>query len=130
MPDPRVADRPAASAEALLPLTPVAFEILLALADGQRHGYFIMQEVERRSDGRVSLHPGTLYRALNRLLGEGLIEEIDAPTAARPEPHDGRRRYYRVTAFGRDVAAAEADRLASQLSAARLKNLVARRDAR
>jgi len=116
------------SADARLPLTPVAFEILLALADGERHGYFIMQEVERRSDGRVSLHPGTLYRALNRLLGEGLIEEIDAP--ARSEPHDHRRRYYRVTAFGRAVAAAEADRLASQLSAARLKNLVSSGDAR
>jgi len=130
MPGTKGADRALPSAEALLPLTPVAFEILLALADGERHGYFIMQEVERRSGGRVNLHPGTLYRALNRLLGEGLIEEIDAPEPARPEPHDGRRRYYRVTSFGREVAAAEAERLASQLSAARLKNLVSRGDAR
>ena len=131
MPGTRVADRAVPSAETLLPLTPVAFEILLALADGDRHGYFIMQEVERRSGGRVSLHPGTLYRALNRLHGEGLIEERpDTPAGAAEEPHGERRRYYRITSFGRDVAAAEADRLAGQLSAARLKNLVPRGHAR
>ncbi len=129
MPGTRVADRAVPSAETLLPLTPVAFEILLALADDERHGYFIMQEVERRSDGRISLHPGTLYRALNRLLGESLIEEIDAPAPARPEPHDSRRRYYRITAFGREVAAAEAERLASQVRTARFKNLISRGDA-
>ena len=129
MPDTHAAHGLAPSAEALLPLTPVAFEILLALADGEHHGYFIMQEVERRSGGRVSLHPGTLYRALNRLLGESLIEEIDAPAPARPEPHDSRRRYYRITAFGREVAAAEAERLASQVRTARFKNLISRGDA-
>ncbi len=112
------------------PLTPVAFEILLALADGERHGYFIMQEVERRSDGRLSLHPGTLYRALNRLLGERLIDEVTGPAAAATgEPHDARRRYYRLTDLGRAVAAAEAARLASQVSAARMKNLLGRGDA-
>ena len=63
--------------ERYLPLTPVVFEIALALASGERHGYEIMQEVERRTDGRVSLHPGTLYRALSRLLDQGLIEELD-----------------------------------------------------
>ena len=112
------------------PLTPVAFEILLALADGERHGYFIMQEVERRSDGRLSLHPGTLYRALNRLLGERLIDEVAGPPAASPdEPHDSRRRYYRLTDQGRDAAREEAARLASQVSAARMKNLLGRGDA-
>ena len=65
-----------------LPLTPVAFEILLALADGEQHGYSIMREVERRSAGAVTLHPGTLYRALARLLESGLIEELDE----RPAP--------------------------------------------
>jgi len=100
-----------------LPLTPVAFEIALALADGDRHGYQIMQEVERRTDGRIALHPGTLYRALSRLLDEGLIEELDE----RPDPRldDERRRYYRLTALGKAVARAETDRLASQVSAAR-----------
>lgn len=103
-----------------LPLTPVAFEIALALADGDRHGYQIMQEVERRSEGRIVLHPGTLYRALGRLLDEGLIEELDEP----PEPRDlrsadERRRYYRLTTLGRAVARAETERLASQVSAAR-----------
>ena len=112
------------------PLTPVAFEILLALADGERHGYFIMQEVERRSDGRLSLHPGTLYRALNRLLGERLIDEVAGPPAASPdEPHDSRRRYYRLTDLGRDAAREEAVRLASQVSAARMKSLLGRGDA-
>ena len=63
--------------ESFLPLTPVAFEILLALADGEQHGYSIMREVERRSAGAVTLHPGTLYRALARLLESGLIEELE-----------------------------------------------------
>ena len=99
-----------------LPLTPVVFEIALALAAGERHGYEIMQEVERRSDGQVVLHPGTLYRALGRLLDQGLIEELDE----RPGDNDDeRRRYYRLTALGQAVAQAEVERLASQVSAAR-----------
>jgi DNA-binding PadR family transcriptional regulator len=81
--------------ESFLPLTPVAFEILLALADGERHGYSILQEVERRSGGTVSLHAGTLYRALARLLESELIEELtEAPD---PKNDDDRRRYYRLT---------------------------------
>ncbi|HET7695552.1 MAG TPA: helix-turn-helix transcriptional regulator [Vicinamibacterales bacterium] len=100
-----------------LPLTPVVFEIMLALAAGERHGYEIMQDVERRTDGRIVLHPGTLYRALSRLLDQGLIEEIDARPAA--DRDDERRRYYRVSALGRAVARAEVERLASQVSAAR-----------
>jgi DNA-binding PadR family transcriptional regulator len=111
-------------AERLLPLTPVAFEILLALADGERHGYSIMREVERRSEGAVTLHPGTLYRALARLLESGLIDELDE----RPDPahDDERRRYYRMSERGLAVARAEALRLESQLAAARAWLLGAR----
>lgn len=110
--------------ESFLPLTPVSFEILLALADGEQHGYSIMREVERRSSGTVTLHAGTLYRALARLLESGLIEELDE----RPDPthDDERRRYYRMTDRGRAVARAEAVRLESQLSAARTRLLGAR----
>ena len=70
-------------ADRFLPLTPVVFEIALALAAGERHGYEIMQEVERRSDGQIVLHPGTLYRALGRLLDQGLIEELDERPGGR-----------------------------------------------
>jgi DNA-binding PadR family transcriptional regulator len=100
-----------------LPLTAVVFEILLALAAGERHGYEIMQDVERRTDGRIVLHPGTLYRALGRLLEQGLIEELDARPAA--DRDDERRRYYRLSSIGRTVARAEVERLAGQVSAAR-----------
>jgi len=102
--------------ERFLPLTAVVFEILLALADGERHGYDVMQDVERRTDGQIVLHAGTLYRALSRLLDQGLIEELDE----RPDPGgDERRRYYRLTPLGRAVARAEAARLTSQVDAAR-----------
>ena len=109
-------------ATAFLPLTPVAFEIMLALADGEQHGYSIMREVERRSNGAVTLHPGTLYRALARLLESGLIAELDE----RPDPQhdDERRRYYQLTERGIAVARAEAERLNSQLSAARARRLL------
>jgi DNA-binding PadR family transcriptional regulator len=108
--------------DAFLPLTPVAFEILLALADGEQHGYSIMREVERRSTGAVVLHPGTLYRALARLLESGLIAELEE----RPDPShdDERRRYYQLTATGIAVARAEAERLAGQLAAARQRKLL------
>jgi DNA-binding PadR family transcriptional regulator len=108
--------------DSFLPLTPVAFEILLALADGEQHGYSIMREVERRSSGAVVLHPGTLYRALARLLESGLIEELEE----RPDPQDDdqRRRYYQLTHHGIAVARAEAERLASQLAAARGRKLL------
>ena len=104
-------------AERFLPLTPVVFEIALALAAGERHGYEIMQDVERRTDGKISLHPGTLYRALGRLLDQGLIEELDERPAAGED--DERRRYYKLTPLGQAVARAEVERLASQVSAAR-----------
>jgi DNA-binding PadR family transcriptional regulator len=100
--------------ERYLPLTPVVLEIAMALAGGERHGYDIMQDVERRTDGRIVLHPGTLYRALARLLDQGLIEELD-----ERDDDDERRRYYRLTPLGRAVARAEVERLASQVSAAR-----------
>ncbi len=109
-----------------LPLTPVAFEILLALADGEQHGYRIMQEVEARSGGRVTLHAGTLYRALARLLESGLIDELDERPA---QGDDERRRYYRLTPLGIAVAKAEADRLASQLASARARRLLKGADA-
>ena len=108
--------------ESLLPLTPVAFEILLSLAEEDRHGYHIMQAVETRTGGRITLHPGTLYRALARLVDVGLIEELDE----RPVPDDERRRYYRLTKFGRDVAQAEAARLESQVRAASTLHLLRR----
>lgn len=114
-----------AQSDAFLPLTAVVFEILLALADGPRHGYEIMLEVERRAEGRVALHAGTLYRALARLLEQGCIEELDSPPPAT-ETDDERRRYYRMTSLGRAVAAAEAHRLAGQVAAARAKRLLAR----
>ena len=108
--------------EFFLPLTPVAFEILLALADGERHGYGILQEVEHRSGGGVSLHAGTLYRALARLLESELIQELtEAPD---PRAGDERRRYYRLTARGIAVAKAEVARLEGQLAAARTRRLL------
>src|SRR5688500_4100828 len=99
--------------ESFLPLTPVAFEILLALADGERHGYSILQEVESRSGGAVSLHAGTLYRALARLLESQLIEELQSPD---PKNDDERRRYYRLTTRGVAVARAGVGRLEGQLA--------------
>lgn len=107
--------------ESFLPLTPVAFEILLALADGERHGYSILQDVESRTGGTVALHAGTLYRALARLLESELIEELDSPDAKKD---DERRRYYRLTTRGVAVARAEMGRLAEQLAAARASRLL------
>lgn len=99
---------------AFLPLRPIEFEILLALADEERHGYAIHKEVARRSAGQVVLEPGTLYRALRRLLESRLVAE------RRPAPsEDERRRTYRLTDLGRRVAAAEAERMAALVSAAR-----------
>jgi len=106
--------------ESFLPLTPVAFEILLALADGDRHGYSILQEVESRSGGAVSLHAGTLYRALARLLESDLIEELESSSRAEDE----RRRYYRLTSRGIAVTRAEVGRLEGQLAAARTRRLL------
>lgn len=109
---------------ALLPLSAAAFHILLALAEGERHGYGIMQETARSSEGRVHLGPGTLYRSLKRLLADGLIEESDERPV--PELDDERRHYYRLTPFGLRVARAEAQRLASLVRLAEMKQLLPR----
>ena len=110
---------------ALLTLTPTAFEILLTLVDGERHGYRILLEVEERTAGRVRLRPGSLYRALHRLLGQGLVEELEeAPAAAAGEAEDERRRYYRITVSGLAVARDEAERMARSVRAARAKALI------
>jgi DNA-binding PadR family transcriptional regulator len=109
---------PFRSPDASLPLTPISFEILLSLIDVDRHGYAILQAVEERAAGVLPMRTGTVYRALARLLDEGLIER----TAGEEE--DERRRYYRITARGRAVARAEARRLADQVEAARAHRLL------
>ena len=104
-------------AESFLPLTPAVFHILLTLADGEAHGYAVMQEVTRRSGGAVRLGPGTLYGAISRLLEDGIIVECEE----RPDPEmdDTRRRYYRLTKLGGRVLAAETERLSDLVKAAR-----------
>ena len=109
--------------EQLLPLTPAVFHILLALADGERHGYGIMQEIARGTDGQMQIGPGTLYRSIKQMLAAGLIEESDERPA--PALDDERRRYYRLTPFGRQVAQAEAERLARLVRVARARRLLA-----
>ena len=104
-------------ADALLPLPAATFHILVALADEDRHGYAIMQEVTARTGGELKLSAGTLYRSIQRMLEQGLLTEVSARPA--PELDDERRRYYRITAFGRSVARAEARRLAQMLKLAR-----------
>jgi DNA-binding PadR family transcriptional regulator len=105
--------------DSALPLTPISFEILLALLQGDLHGYAILQAVEARLTGKLPLRTGTIYRALARLMDEGLI---DRTGAAGDE--DPRRRYYRITAHGRTTAKAEARRLADQVEAARAHRLL------
>jgi DNA-binding PadR family transcriptional regulator len=103
------------AAAGLLP--PAVFHLLLALRDGEQHGYALMQRVEQLTDGAVRMGPGTLYGAIKRMLGEGLIEESDE----RPDPllDDQRRRYYRITAAGERACAAEVNRLETLLRNAR-----------
>ena len=108
----------------LLPLSPAVFHILLSLVEGERHGYAIMREVEERTGGEVRLGPGTLYGAIKRLLEQGVVEELDVRTA--PEAGEERRRYYRLTGYGRRVVAAEAERLERLVQVARAKNLIPR----
>ncbi len=108
--------------ESFLPLKSLEFEILLTVADGERHGYAIMTEVEGRSRGSLRVHPGTLYRNISRLLETGLLEET--PDRPDPEIDDQRRRYYRVTERGRRVVSLEAARLEAQLRLARRKGLI------
>ena len=109
--------------DALLPLAPAFLHILIALGEGERHGYSIMQDVADRTEGKVRMSPGTLYGSIKRMLEEGLIEELTTGAAGADE----RRRFYRITRFGRRVAAAEAERLTSLLSQARSSGLVPKR---
>ena len=109
----------------LLPLPTAVFHILVALADRERHGYSIMQDVAARTDGKVRLSAGTLYSAVRRMLEQGLIEELrESPD---PASADERRRYYAITALGRAVALAEARRVTDLLSQARAAGLIPRK---
>ena len=114
-------DRP----DDLLPLPPATFHILMAVADQDRHGYAIIQEVGARTGGEVKLSAGTLYRSVQRMLEQGLLEE----TSERPAPDedDERRRYYRITPFGTAVAKAEARRLSGLVRLARASGFVPKR---
>jgi DNA-binding PadR family transcriptional regulator len=103
-------------------LTPAVFHILLALADGESHGYGIMQDVERFTNGETRLGPGTLYRSIQRMLVDGLIEELSI--ALHDETDEDRRRYYRLTPKGLSVATREAQRLADLVEAARHRDLL------
>ncbi|HYN10948.1 MAG TPA: PadR family transcriptional regulator [Vicinamibacterales bacterium] len=114
MPDPKP--------ESLLPLQTAVFHILIALADRDRHGYAIMQDVAARTDGKVQLSAGTLYSSIRRMLEQGLIEELDR--SPDPSSTDERRRYYRLTRFGKRVAAAEVGRLNTLVQQARATGLV------
>ena len=102
-----------------LPLTPAMFQVLVALADGEKHGYAIIKEVARRSDGKVRLLPGTLYAIIKRFVAEGFI--LESSERPGPDLDDQRRRYYRLTDRGRTLAVAEADRLEETLLQARAK---------
>ena len=108
--------------EKLLPLTPAVFNILLALADGERHGYSIMQEISKQTQRRLKIGPTTLYRSIKHMLEDGLIMESDE----RPDPalDDERRRYYRLTNLGQRVAAAEIRHLEQTLVVAHSKPLL------
>lgn len=112
------------TADAKAPLSSAAFHILVALADADRHGYAIMQEVAERTGGRTRLNPGTLYTTIARLLEEGLIEEVDARPSAGD---DERRRYYRITRDGRRAAQEELARLGDLLALGRKAGLSPKR---
>jgi DNA-binding PadR family transcriptional regulator len=114
---------PTTSAADLLPLTPAVLHILLALADGERHGYAIAQDAESLSGGRVRMGPGTLYGSIQRMLSSGLLEE----TPVRAD--DGGRRFYRATALGQRALALELDRLARVVDHARARRLLPRPEA-
>ena len=112
------------SSHPFLPLTPAAFHVLLALADGEKHGYAIMQAVVRQTEGKMRMGPGTLYGLIKRMLADGWIAEMDE----RPDPtlDDERRRYYRLTAVGQGVATLEAERLSQLVTTARQQGLLPR----
>jgi DNA-binding PadR family transcriptional regulator len=111
--------RTSTDVERLLPLKPVMFQVLLSLADGERHGYGITLDIAARTAARMRIEPGNLYRSLRTLLDDGVIEESERRPA--PDLDDERRRYYRITPFGRRVAAAETVRLEALVREAKAK---------
>jgi DNA-binding PadR family transcriptional regulator len=115
---------PEPSVDDLLPLQPATFHILMALSEEDRHGYAIIQDIAARTDGAIRLSAGTLYRSLQRMLEQGLIEETEDRPA--PDEDDERRRYYRMTKFGATVARAEASRLQELVRLARASGFVPR----
>jgi DNA-binding PadR family transcriptional regulator len=112
------------SPRSFLPLKPVDLQLLLSLAESERHGYGLVQAIAERTDGLVSLEPGNLYRVIKRLLAEGLVAEADR--RAVPELDDERRRYYRITALGGRVLAAEVARLQALVTSPSVRALVQR----
>ncbi len=111
---------PETTIDQLLPLPPATLHILLALADGERHGYAIIQDVEARTDGELRMSAGTLYRSIARMVEQGLIAEV---AKRRTRAEDERRRYYRLTPFGTAVARAEIQRLSQLVRHARARGL-------
>lgn len=108
--------------QALPPLTPAVFHILLTLADGEKHGYAIMKEIEAQTGGQIKMGPGTLYGSIKRMLAAQMIEEADE----RPDPEmdDERRRYYRLTGLGEQLVRVESERLAQSVRVARQKHVL------
>ena len=111
-----------ADARAYLPLKPVDLQLLLALAEEERHGYGLVQAIDEATDGLVRLDPGNLYRVIKRLLADGLVAE--SARRAAPDAGDERRRYYRLTALGRRVLAAELQRLQALVSSPAIRTIV------
>ena len=105
-------------------LTPAMFQVLLALGDGEKHGYAILKEVEEQTGGHVRLSTGTLYAMIKRLLSDGILAECRNRPPANED--DQRRRYYRLTPLGRQIAMAEAERMERSIATARAKNLLKR----
>jgi DNA-binding PadR family transcriptional regulator len=110
------------AAEDVLPLSPIALQVLLAIADGDKHGYAILKEIDRRTDGQIALGTSSLYAVLKRLLAEEMVEE--APERPDPALDDERRRYFRLTNFGRRAVVAELKRLETVLAHGRAKRLL------
>jgi DNA-binding PadR family transcriptional regulator len=111
--------------DALLPLPPATFHILMAVTDEDRHGYAIIQDIAARTDGALRMSAGTLYRSIQRMQEQGLIVEVRERPA--PEDDDERRRYYRITPFGLAVARAEARRLTQMVKLARDRGIAPER---
>ena len=119
--------RDAPEPSSFLPLTPVVFEILLSLADEDRHGYAIIQEVTARTKGDVRIGAGTLYRSLQRMVDQGYVSELTMRERPAASQDDARRRYYRLTPFGRAVAEAETRRLGELVRLARASGFTPRK---